>query len=94
MDFAELSFATKVHISFGETVIGQKLSADKCEEFVNAQSVCYKPQLRKWNWFDTLVVGLQWADYAAEMMPINLAQSGNLGSSASDNQMTNDKCRM
>jgi len=33
----------------------------------------------KWNWFDTLVVGLQWADYAAEMMPGKLVQSGNLG---------------
>ena len=34
---------------------------------------------RKWNCFDTLVVLLQWADYAAEMMPGKLVQSGNLG---------------
>jgi len=33
----------------------------------------------KWNCFDTLVVLLQWADYAAEMMPGKLVQSGNLG---------------
>lgn len=38
-----------------------------------------EPLLRKWNCFDTLVVLLQWADYAAEMMPGKLVQSGNLG---------------
>jgi len=33
----------------------------------------------KWNCFDTVVVLLQWADYAAEQMPNHILQGGNLG---------------
>ena len=38
-----------------------------------------QPNPRKWNCFDTVVVLLQWADYAAEQMPNHILQGGNLG---------------
>ena len=83
----------KVHISSGGMVIGDGLSWDRlgsalkyCKAPVlflwrSGFWLCKRsePLLRKWNCFDTLVVLLQWADYAAEMMPGKLVQSGNLG---------------